>query len=213
MNGEAVLAQPFANVIMQQPLGNTNPAQISLQTIGLERLSQLKQALSLPQSPPETRRTGCRFFTQWFERARLQYDGVAEEMIITPLGRDVVDDRPDLPPLPRNKGVQVNATSVTAGGIVSARGNGYTNDQAVTITVFRADGTSFAAGTEVTPNTNGVTERYCLEVPANALPGIWAIAFNGVQTGHQTIGFFRVVTTGTPNTTCPDLIAPLPNGR
>jgi hypothetical protein len=269
VNGEAVLAQPFANVIMQQPLGNTDPAQISLQKIGLERLSQLKQAPSLPQSPPETQRTGCRFFketgfnvcgefknfwesnglnlddkrgytdseriallglpissqrreaaangrqylTQWFERARLQYDSVAEEMIITPLGRDVVDNRPGVPPLPRNKGVQVNATTVTAGGILSARGNGYTNDRSVTITVFRADGTSFATGTEVTPDTNGVTERYCLEVPANALPGIWAIAFNGVQTGHQTIGFFRVVTTGTPNTTCPDLIAPLPGGR
>ncbi|MGQ9613728.1 hypothetical protein [Chloroflexus sp.] len=269
VNGEAVLAQPFTNVIMQQPLGNTNPAQTSLQKTGLEHLRQLKQEPSLPQSPPETQRAGCRFFketgfnvcgefknfwesnglnlddkrgytdserialfglpissqrretaangsqylTQWFERARLEYNSIAANMIITPLGRDVVDNQPGLPHLSRNKDVQVNVATITAGGIISARGNGYTNDQFVTITVFRADGASFAAGTEVTPDTNGVTEQYCLEVPANALPGIWAIAFNGVQTGHQTIGFFRVVTTGMPNTTCPDLIAPLPGGN
>lgn len=64
VNGEAVLAQPFANVIMQQPLGNTGPAQISLQKTGLERLRQLKQEPSLPQSPPETQRAGCRFFKE-----------------------------------------------------------------------------------------------------------------------------------------------------
>ncbi|WP_322814604.1 hypothetical protein [Chloroflexus sp.] len=48
VNGEAVLAQPFANGIMQQPLGNTDPAQISLQKTRLERLRQLKQEPSLP---------------------------------------------------------------------------------------------------------------------------------------------------------------------
>ncbi len=34
VDGEAVLAQPFENVIMQQPLDNTDPIRVTLQQVG-----------------------------------------------------------------------------------------------------------------------------------------------------------------------------------
>lgn len=45
------------------------------------------------------------------------------------------------------------------------------------------------AAERISVSSAGVTESYCCIMPANALPGIWAIAFDGLDTGHHTIGF------------------------
>ncbi|WP_298815642.1 hypothetical protein [Chloroflexus sp.] len=267
VDGAAMLAQPFERVIMQQPLGNTDPARISLQMIGMERLRQLELAPELPARPPAT--VNCRFFsetgftvcgdllnfwesnglnldnernytdaerialfgrpistvsreraadgkiylTQWFEQARLQIDGVTQQIIITPLGRDVVSNRANPPPLPRNNGVFLNSETVTAGGAITARANGYTGESQVRVTVIRADGNSVGTAELSDISSSGVTETFCYQTPADAMPGIWAIAFEGTENGRRTIGFFRVVTTGNSNKTCIDPISPISTNR
>lgn len=271
VDGVAVLAQPFERVIMQQPLGNTGPANITLQMTGWERLTQLNRAPTLPVRPPKSVPSDCRLFaetgftlcgefrnfwesnglnldnkrgytdaerialfglpisavnrepaadgsdnrylTQWFERARLQIDGVTRQIIVTPLGREVTSNRANPPPLPRNLGVMVNPATLTAGSALAARGSGYSHDRWVSVTVFRADGSSVQVAEQVNLTSGGFTETYCYLTPADALPGIWAIAFDGVDSGRRTIGFFRVITTGEPNRACPDIIAPLPRSR
>ncbi len=264
VDGEAVLAQPFENVIMQQPLDNTEPIRVTLQQVGLERLNQLGKSPPSPNQPSASARAGCRFFSdtgfticgeflnfwesnglnldnerrysdperialfgrpvspetrenglrvQWFERARLQYDPFASNITIAPLGYEVTLNRPNPPPLPRNNGVQVSNTTVNASGIISARGSGYNEDRSVRVVVFRADGSKFTADDPLEVNSIGITEKYCLKIPSDALTGIWGIAFEGITTNRRTIGFFRVVTNGTLNNTCPDLITPLPAGR
>jgi hypothetical protein len=264
VDGEPVLAQPFENVIMQQPLDNTDPTRITLQRVGLERLDQLGQTPTLPATSSESARTGCRLFpetgcticgeflnfwesnglnldnergysdperialfgrpvsrvtsdnklrVQWFERARLQYDAIASKITITPLGYEVMINRPNPPPLPRNNGVQVSNTTVNASGIISARGSGYNEDRSVRVIVFRADGSKFTTEDLLAVNSIGITEKYCLKIPNDALTGIWGIAFEGTTTNRRTIGFFRVVTNSTPNNTCPDLMTPLPTSR
>ncbi|WP_322490202.1 hypothetical protein [Chloroflexus sp.] len=271
VDGVAVLAQPFERVIMQQPLVNTDPANITLQMTGRERLTQLNRAPTLPAKPPKTVPPDCRLFaetgftlcgefrnvwesnglnldnerdytdaerialfglpisavsrepaadgstnrylTQWFERARLQIDGVTRQIIVTPLGREVMSNRLNLPPLPRNLGVMVNPATLTAGSTLAARGSGYSHDRWVSVTVFRADGTSVLVAEQVNLTSGGFTETYCYLTPADAIPGIWAIAFDGIDSGRRTIGFFRVVTTGEPNRACPEMITPVPRGR
>ncbi|MCS6887523.1 MAG: hypothetical protein NZQ09_04875 [Chloroflexus sp.] len=271
VEGVAVLAQPFERAILQQPLGNADPANITLQMTGWERLTQLNRAPTLPAQLPTTIPPSCRLFpetgftlcgefrnfweshginldnergytdaerialfglpisdvnrepvadgsasrylTQWFERARLQIDGVTRQIIVTPLGRDVMNHRPNPPPLPRNIGVMVNPTTLTAGSALTARGSGYSNDRWVSVTVFQADGHSMLVAEQVNLTTSGLTDTYCYRTPSDALPGVWAIAFDGVDTGHRTIGFFRIVATGKPNSACPDLIEPLPRHR
>lgn len=271
VDGAAVLAQPFERVIMQQPLGNTDPANITLQMTGRERLTQLGRAPTLPAKPPKTIPPDCRFFaetgftlcgdfrnfwesnglnldnqrnytdaerialfglpisdvnresaadgsnkkylTQWFERARLQIDGVTRQIIVAPLGHDVTSNRANPPPLPRNMGVMVNPATLTAGSVLAARGSGYSHDRWVSVTVFRADGSSVQVAEQFNLTSNGFTETYCYPTPADAIPGIWAIAFDGVDSRRRTIGFFRVITTGEPNRTCPEMITPVPRSR
>lgn len=271
VDGVAVLAQPFERVIMQQPLGNTDPANITLQMTGRERLTQLGRAPTLPAKPPTTVPPDCRLFaetglslcgefrtfwesnglnldnergytdaerialfglpisetkrepaadgstnrylTQWFERARLQIDGVTRQIIVAPLGRDVTSNRANPPPLPRNIGVMVHPATLTAGSALAARGSGYSHDRWVSVTVFRADGSRVLVAERVELASGGFTETYCYLTPADAIPGTWVIAFDGVDSGRRTIGFFRVIPTGEPNRTCPEMITPMPRSR
>ncbi len=271
VDGVAVLAQPFERVIMQQPLGNTDPANITLQMTGRERLTQLGRAPTLPAKPPTTVPPDCRLFaetglslcgefrtfwesnglnldnergytdaerialfglpisetkrepaadgstnrylTQWFERARLQIDGVTRQIIVAPLGRDVTSNRANPPLLPRNIGVMVHPATLTAGSALAARGSGYSHDRWVSVTVFRADGSRVLVAERVELASGGFTETYCYLTPADAIPGTWVIAFDGVDSGRRTIGFFRVITTGEPNRTCPEMITPVPRSR
>ncbi len=41
VDDEAVLAQPFENVIMQQPLDNTDPIRVTLQQVGRDACERL----------------------------------------------------------------------------------------------------------------------------------------------------------------------------
>lgn len=201
VNGIALLAQPFEQVIVQQPLSNSDPSNIRLHTTGLERLQQLRRDPKLPATPPATVPDGCRIFpetgfaicnefrnfwesnglnldnergytdterialfglplsnisretdgsgnrylTQWFERARLQIDSVTRQIIITPLGRAVTNNRPNPPPLPRNNGVILSSTTIPAGSAITARGNGYTGDRWAQVTIVQPDGSSAVA--------------------------------------------------------------------
>ncbi len=270
-DGVAVVAQPFTNVILQQPLGNTDPARVTLQPVGLERLNQLGRAPALPATPPKTVPIGCRLFletgytlcnefrtfwesnglnldnqrgytdserlalwgmpvsdvkrelaanssnkyylTQWFERARFQIDGATRQIIVTPLGREVMDHRPDLPPLPRNSGVLLSATAIAPGSVVAARASGFTNDSSVSITIFRADGRSIPAADQHSISAGGVTDIFCASIPDDALHGIWAIAFDGMESRRQAIGFFRVTSAEKQRRDCVDPIPAAPLNR
>ncbi len=64
VGGTAVLTQPFERVMMQQPLGNTDPANITLQMTGWERLTQLNRTLTLPAKPPASVPPDCRLFAE-----------------------------------------------------------------------------------------------------------------------------------------------------
>ncbi len=262
-DGVAVVAQPFTNVILQQPLGNTDPARVTLQPVGLERLNQLGRAPDLPATPLKKQRSNCRLFdtgytlcgefrtfwesnglnldnqrgytdserlalwgmpvsgeerepaanggnqrylTQWFERARFQIDGATGQIIVTPLGREVMDHRPDPPPLPRNSGVLLSATAIAPGSVIGARASGFTNDSSVSVTIFRADGRSIPAADQHSISVRGVTDIFCASIPDNALHGIWAIAFDGMESKRRAIGFFRVTSVGEQRRDCVDPI-------
>ncbi len=266
-DGVAVVAQPFTNVILQHPLGNTDPARVTLQPVGLERLNQLGRAPD-PKSSKTPR--NCRLFdtgytlcgefrtfwesnglnldnqrgytdserlalwgmpvsdvkrepaangsnkyyqTQWFERARFQYDSVAEKVIVTPLGREVMEHRPDLPPLPRNSGVLLSATAIAPGSVIGARASGFTNDSSVSVTIFRADGRSIPAADQHSISAGGVTDIFCASIPDDALHGIWAIAFDGMESRRQAIGFFRVTSAEKQRLDCADPIPAAPLNR
>lgn len=138
---------------------------------------------------------------------------MTRQIVVTLLDRDVTSNRANPPPLPRNMGVIVNPTTLTAGSALAARGSGYSHDRWVNLTVFRADGRRVLVAERVNLTSGSFTETYCYLIPADALPGIWAITFDGVDSGQRTIGFFRVVVTGEPNRACLEIIAPLPWSR
>jgi hypothetical protein len=178
----------------------------------------------LPLSPLVTERQadGKERQIQWFERARFELhpeNQAPYDVLLGLLGNEIRDGGvPATPPpaaappvepsLPASIDAIVLPDTGPRGTVFSAAAYGFAPGEQVGVYITRPNTSVFGAPFQVEADDEGVTEGVTFTTRSDSDLGVWAITFEGVESGHKGIGYFKVTDAGSAAAPAPS--GPLP---
>jgi hypothetical protein len=156
----------------------------------------------LPLSPlvVEKMADGKERQVQWFERARFELhpeNAAPYDVLLGLLGNEIRDHKATPPPpsVPESVNAIVEPNRGPRGTVFVAIAGGFKPGERIGVYVTAPDKSVFGAPFQVEADREGVSEIVSFNsgvLPPNIGIGIWAITFEGIETGHKGIAYFEV---------------------
>jgi hypothetical protein len=144
---------------------------------------------------------------QYFENARFEYwpdFPPGERVLISLLGRMLIPDNlavvPEPEPLPANVNAQVQPESGPPGTSFVLSANGFTPGEPVGIWLTGPDQTVYPVDAQPVADDEGTIDaaRVAVVSEMTAAEGIWAFNAQGIDSGAQAVGHFRISRAAAP---------------
>ena len=151
----------------------------------------------------ETSSDGKSYQLQWFERARFEIhpeNAAPYDVLLGLLGNEIRDYKPVAAP-PAKPGLPASVNAVVIpdtgprGTVFIAAGRGFTPGERIGVYITGPDQSVFGATFQVEADADGISELVFFDsgiLPRDYGVGIWAMTFEGVDSGHKAIGYFEV---------------------
>ncbi|NTW03260.1 MAG: hypothetical protein HGA19_18625, partial [Oscillochloris sp.] len=146
---------------------------------------------------PEIQETiqGQTYTVQYFERRRFELHG--DQVMLGLLGHEVHDfvpvEKVDIcTQIPESVSAYVEPNCGVGGTVFAAIGSGFKSDEYVGVYVTAPDQTVFGAPFQVQADNKGISSIVTVTSQPDFPLGVYAISFEGIESHHKAIGYFRV---------------------
>jgi hypothetical protein len=172
--------------------------------------------LPLTEAKVENSSDGKPYLTQWFERGRFELhpEISADTVLLGLLGRETGAAPPASPPAPQptpppapqpptsdvpaSVSARVTPNSGPGGTVFEAQGFGFRGGENVGVYVTAPDQSVFGAPFQIGADGSGTSGVVTFSTGPDFPAGIWAITFEGVQSKHKAIAYFRITAAAPP---------------
>jgi hypothetical protein len=139
---------------------------------------------------------GQTYTVQYFERRRFEQHG--NQVLLGLLGREVRDIIDSVPPpdpcdqIPESVFAYVEPNCAPAGTTFAAIGGGFNPGEQIGVYVTAPNQSVIGAPFQVQADNEGISEPAYFTTSTGTTPGIYAFSFEGIESGHKAIAYFRI---------------------